>query len=264
MLTLDDLDHFDDRSLVGLFADAVLQDHGMAAKRREHMLACLRFCRGVPTQQLSDGGLLTARDELRGLLRSLQRGRRLQAEDLTMLLEGALESLGETGRLEGEPPAAAALRHALEGAIEAAAQSFAASPSRSPLLLDALAGGRFGLTAACRLAALEDSGGRFGSPAEIDVELALDGTDLPDGVRVRLSIASRLWRWRATEDCAIAFEGEAPMPVPGEDGVVLALVGGLALQNGRSAAAWSRALREWAATSRGNQGRSPGECHDHC
>ena len=244
MLTLDDLDHFDDRSIASLFADASLQDDGNAARRRERMLACLRFCRDMPTPELADGGLGRAREGLRGLVRGLRRGRRLQTEDLAMLLEDALECLGEESRRPGQPAETVLLRHALEGAIEAAAQSACGTPTQHPMLLDALARGQFELSSASRLASLEDGGGRFGSPADVDVELLLDGRTLPARVCLSLEIASRLWRWQATDAGAIAFnEGPAEL-VPGDDGVVRAVVTGLALQNGRTVVSWSRALRE--------------------
>lgn len=243
MLTYDDLDHFDDRSIAGLFADAALTESADARMRRERMLACLRFCRDVPSAELRDNGLGAARRLLRRAWRSQQRDRRLPPEVLAGTVENALHGLGELTRRPGESAEAASWRHAVEGAIEAAARDGAQAGTALPRLRDALARGEFELGADARLAPLEAALSKFGgaSGVEIGIELTLDADGLPGRAYLDLVLACGLWRWSALAGCRIAFDGQETEALAADDGVVAILLAGLAVQNGRAITGWAKA-----------------------
>lgn len=251
MLTYDDLDHFfDERVMAGLLDPALApQESASARVRRERILACLHFCRGIPSEQLAADGMHTARRLLRRALRSHQRERRaVGAEALDFVME-ALEVLGESQERQDESAAAAAVRHAVEREIEAAAQARSPAGSAVPRLLAALARGDFEMGTDTQVAALEEASRKFNGSAEVEFHFRLDG-DSPDAsghAQVRLAIACSLWRWSALPGATVVIDGQAPVPLASDDELLPVMVAGLSAQNGRLITQWAAAVHGEAA-----------------
>lgn len=244
MLTLDDLDHFNEQRMAHLFAPPSQRDADSAA-RRARILACLKACHNIPDRELIEGGLHTARRALKSVLRSQQRRHRVEADELEATLHGARRALGEPAERPGEPADAAAERYAVEAEIQAAAVKSSDSDMDScdAELMDALADGEFELCPSSNLAALSESAGKFGSAAKItvDVDLAVDSQAPAQLVRVHLVIETGFWRWVAQDGCCMSRNGDPAVFLPPGDGVVHALLCGLALRGGRTVAAWAEA-----------------------
>lgn len=243
MLTYDDLDHFDEQTLTGLFALAGDDEQGNALKRRERVLACLRFCRDVAFEDLPEAGVQTARRLLKRALRNQQRSRRSQPEVVEDFLLAALRALGEPCGRHEEAAEVAALRHSVEREIEAAAQARRHGGSRLPLLLETLARGDFEIGTDSNLAPLDEALGRFNGLAAIDLVLVLDGEGVPATARIHLPIACGLWRWTVREGCAVAFDEEMPQPLPADDALIPAVLAGVSLQGGRAITIWAQAVQ---------------------
>lgn len=248
MLTYDDLDHFDERTMAGLFALPGAEEQANALKRRERILACLRFCRDVAFEELPEAGLQTARRLLKRALRSQQRSRRSQPEIIEDFLAGALQALGETAGPSAEAAEVAALRHSVEREIEAAALARLHGDTRLPLLLETLAQGDFEIGAGSNLEALDEAIGKFSGQAEVDIELILDGDGYPASARFHLAIACGLWRWSALDGCTIAFDDDAPLSLPANDALVPVLLAGLSVQGGRAVTFWAKAVHPQAVS----------------
>lgn len=242
MLTLDDLDHFNEQRLTHLFAPPSQRDADSAA-RRARILACLKACQNIPDRELIEGGLHTARRALKSVLRSQQRRRRIEVDELEASLHGARVALGEPAERPGEPADAAAERYAVEAEIQAAAVKLSDMGSRDAELMDTLARGEFELCPSSNLAALSQAAGKFGGAATIavDVDLAVDGKTPTQLARVHLIVETGFWRWTAQDGCCMSRNGDPAVFLPSGDGVVHALLSGLALRGGRSIAAWAEA-----------------------
>jgi hypothetical protein len=245
MLTYDDLDHFDEPTLAGLFAQAGDEGPGNAQKRRERILACLRFCRNVAFDDLPEAGVQTARRLLKRALRNQQRSRRSQPEVIGDFLEAALRALGEPCGRHEEAAEVAALRHSVEREIESAARARLHGDTRLPLLLETLARGDFEIGTDSNLAPLDEALGRFNRLAAVDLVLVLvlDGEAAPAMARIHLPIACGLWRWTVREGCSVAFDADTPLPLPADDALVPAVLAGLSLQGGRAIAIWAEAVQ---------------------
>lgn len=243
MLTYDDLDHFDSRTMAGLFDPAVaLQEQAGTAMRRERILASLHFCRDVSTASLAAGGLEKGRRLLRRALRSQQRDRCPPPAERLAWLEGALLALGENPRRNEESPEIAALRHAVEREIESAARTRFGMRSAFPALLAALAQGDFEIGPASRVADLEEAGRRFGAVADIEVELLLDECEAA-AARIRLAVACGLWRWSLQEGGWVEFAGGEALPLAADDELPAVLLSGISVQGGRLLAQWAAAVQ---------------------
>lgn len=243
MLTYDDLDHFDEQALAGLFGLAGDDGQGNALKRRERLLACLRFCRDVAFEDLPEAGVQTARRLLKRALRNQQRSRRAQPEVVEDFLLAALRALGEPCGRHEEAAEVAALRHSVEREIEAAAQARRQGGSRLPLLLETLARGDFEIGTDSNLAPLDEALGRFNGLAAIDLALVLDGEGVPATARIHLPIACGLWRWTVREGCTVAFDEDTPQPLPADDAIIPAVLAGVSLQGGRAITIWAQAVQ---------------------
>lgn len=241
MLTYDDLDHFDERTMSGLFGLPNPDDQANVHKRRERILACLRFCRDVTVEDLPEGGLHTARRLLRRALRSQQRDPRMRSEVIEEFLGDALQALGDASQPDAEPAEAAALRYSVEREIEANALLRAGNESVAPQVLETLARGDFRIGTGSRLAALDDALGKFNGSAVVELELVLDGG--PACARARLAVACGLWRWAAQEGCSLALDGDETLPLPAGDALASVLLAGLAVQSGRAITLWARAVQ---------------------
>lgn len=247
MLTYDDLDHFDEQAIAGLFAMHSAEEQSNTLKRRERMLACLRFCRNVAFEELPDAGVQTARRLLKRALRSQQRSRRVQPEVIEDFLQGALRALGEPfGRME-EAAEVAALRHSVEREIESAAMAHLHGDTRVPILVDALACGDFEISADSNLASLDEIVGKFNGRADIDLEFILDGDSYPGTARVHLSIASSLWRWTVLDGSNIALDDGKPLALPAADALIPIVLAGVSAQGGRALSIWAQAVHAQAA-----------------
>lgn len=242
MLTYDDLDHFDERTMAGLFASPDKEAEADTRKRRERILACLRFCRDAVAEDLSEGGLMIARRLLRRALRSQQRDHRAHTELVQDLLEDALAALGEHVRPAYEAAEVAALRHTVEREIEAAARARGAGETVVPALFELLARGDFYISPASDLARLDEAIGKFNGSAQVEIEFALDA-DLPAKARIRLAIACGLWRWSALPGATVAFDDGEEQPLPAGDALVPVLLAGLSLQSGRAITLWASAMQ---------------------
>lgn len=248
MLTYDDLDHFDEQTMARLFASHDAQEEAQVLKRRERILACLRFCRDVGFEELPEAGLQTARRLLKRALRCQQRSRRSQPEVIGDFLEGALRALGESGCRQEEAAEVAALRHLLEREIEAAALAHQHGDTRLPLLLEALALGQFEIGAESELGALDEALSKFNGRAEIDLEIILDGDSCPSTARAHLVITCGLWRWSALDGCSVAFDDGDPLPLLVSDALLPVLLAGVATQGGRAATIWAKAMHAHPAS----------------
>lgn len=140
-----------------------------------------------------------------------------------------------------EAAEATALRYAVEREIEAVAQHLAALRSRLPLLLERLAGGRFEIGPASRLAALEQTLREFGGRAAVDVELRFAAA-VPARAMVGLDIERSAWCWSAPAGCRVLLPGGELFRLPADDALVAALLAGLAFQGGWALAFWARSL----------------------
>lgn len=243
MLTYDDLDHFDEQTMAGLFALPGAEEQGNALKRRERILACLRFCRDVAFEDLPDAGVLTARRLLKRALRNQQRSRRAQPEVVEDFLLAALRALGEPCGRHEEAAEVAALRHSVEREIESAAQAHLRGDSRLPLLLEMLARGDFEIGTDSNLAPLDEALGRFNGLAVIDLVLLLDGAGAPATARIHLPMACGLWRWTVREGCTVALDENMPLALPADDALIPALLAGMSLQGGRAITIWAQAVQ---------------------
>lgn len=243
MLTYDDLDHFDERTMAGLFGLADAEAKANALKRRERILACLRFCRDIPEEELGEAGLLTARRLIKRALRTGLRDCPQRAESLESLLAGALLALGDPPLPAYEAAEVAALRHAVEREIEAAARARVDTDTDAPFLLEILRRGDFAIGPASDLASLDEAIGKFGGNAEVDLELILDGDDHPAGVHVRLGVACGFWRWSAPNGCSLAFADGNSLALPAYDALIPVLLAGLSVQSGRAITLWAKAVK---------------------
>lgn len=242
MLTYDDLDHFDEQTMAGLFALHDGEEQANVLKRRERILACLRFCRDIAFEELPEAGVQTARRLLKRALRSQQRNRRMQPEAIEDFLENALRALGEPRSRDTEAAEVAALRHSVEREIESAAQARLHGETRLPLLLEALARGDFELSTGSRLGPLDEAIGKLNGRAEIELELILDSGGCPTVARFHMAVACGLWRWSAQEGCSVAVDGEEALALPAGDVLVPALLAGVSAQGGRAIAIWAQAV----------------------
>lgn len=242
MLTYDDLDHFDEKTMAVLFSRYGAQEQADVQKRRERILACLRFCRDVDFDELPEGGVQKARRLLKRALRSQQRNRRPQVDVIGDFLEAALRALGEPCCREEEAAEVAALRHSVEREIESAAQARLHAESRLPLLLETLACGDFELGKGSNLARLEDIIGKFNGQAEIDLEFVLDSDGYPSVAHIHLPLACGLWRWSVLDGCSVAFDEDEPLQLPSGDALIPVLLAGVSAQGGRALAIWSQAV----------------------
>lgn len=243
MLTYDDLDHFDERTLARLFGAADAKAPADILKRRKRIVACLRFCRDIREDELGEAGLLTARRLLKRALRTRQRERRGQAEGIEHLLADALRALGEPGGMAYEAAEVAALRHAVEREIQTAAQALVGADTGVRFLIEILARGDFAIGSNSDVAALDDAIGRFNGSAAVEIDLILDGDDRPASVRVGFTIACGFWRWSAPQGCSLAFADGGSAVLPANDALVTVLLAGLSVQSGRAVTLWSRGLR---------------------
>lgn len=247
MLTLDDLDHFNhfnDRSMALLSAPTPQRADAETLARLARIVACLNFCRDIPNEELVEGGLHAARRTLKSVLRSEQRKRRLPPDELMGAFEGALLVLGEQVERHAEPADAAAERHAVEAEIQAAANKSAGEATLDPQLADSLARGEFEILPSSNFAPLTETIGKFAAPATIDVDLAVDGAGPVQVVRIHLVVESGFWRWAARDGCCMSRNGDPAQFIAPDDGVVQALLAGLALRNGRAILAWAEAVGE--------------------
>jgi len=244
MLTLDDLDHFDDRSMVPHPAPPTRPTDAETLTRLARIVACLNFCRDIPNEELVEGGLHAARRVLRSALRSEQRRRRLHQDELMSAFEGALLVLGENSARHGEPVHAAPERHAVEAEIQTAAAKLAGTDTVDPELMDSLARGEFEILPSSDFAALTQTIGRFTAPTSVDVDLAVDAAGSAYLVRVHLIVESGFWRWTALGGCCMSRNGDPAVFMSPDDGVVQALLSGLALRSGRAIVAWAEAAAE--------------------
>lgn len=251
MLTYDDLDHFDERTMAGLFDPAVsVREQAQTQRRRERILACLHFCRDIPSGQLPADGMLTARKLLRRALRRHRREHGPAAEEMADFLESALAALGEPGGEAQEPIEVAALRHAVEREMEAAARTRSSTGTAVPALLEALARGDFEIGAGSDVASLQEAARKFNGSAEIEIQLRLDGGEFDSGslARFRLSIACGLWRWSAQPGCCVALDGQEPISLAVDDELLPVMLAGLSVQGGRAITLWSAAVGLQAAS----------------
>lgn len=245
MLTLDDLEHFNDRSLARLFAPGSQKADANALARLARIVACLKFCRDVPDEELTEGGLLVARRALKSVLRSQQRKRRLDPGELMEVLVGALVALGERTEHDSEPAGAAHERHAVEAEIEAVAGKLADTETCDMGLMNSLTRGEFEILPTSNLATLTEGSGKFAGAVRIDVDLAVDSDAAAHMVRVHLVVERGIWRWVAQEGCCMSRNGEPAVFLPPDDGVVQAILSGLALRSGRSIVAWAEAIGQY-------------------
>ena len=241
MLTFDDLDHFDDRSMALRSAPSPQPTDAETLRRLARIVACLNFCRDIPDEELVEGGLHAARRVLRSVLRSEQRRRRLPHDELMGAFEGALRVLGEKAARGGEPVDAAPERHAVEAEIQTVAGKLADKDTVDAQLMESLARGEFEILPSSDFATLTPTLGKFAAPCAVDVDLAVDGAGPAHLVRVHLVVESGFWRWTALGGCCMSRNGDPAVSMLPDDGVVQALLSGLALRNGRAIAAWAEA-----------------------
>lgn len=239
MLTLDDLEHFADRSMAHLFTPSVGRPDADRVARLARIVACLNACRDMPTEELAEGALAQARFRLRAALRQQRRGHRPDAAALMEAMEAALETLGQGAPVQGD--AAENERLEVEAEIQAAAGRLSGEDSEDAALLGALARGEFQILPSSGLGGLAEMVGSFGASARVDVDISIDRVGPADFVRVRLELEGGLWRWTAREGCCMSRNGEPAFFLPPGDAVVQALLAGLALRNGRTALAWAEA-----------------------
>jgi len=244
MLTLDDLDHFNDCSMAPLSARPPQRADAETLTRLARIVACLNFCRDIPNEELVEGGLHAARRTLKSVLRSEQRKRRLHPDELMGAFEGALLVLGEQVGRRTEPAHAASERHAVEAEIQTAAGKLVGEDTLDPQLMDSLARGEFEILPSSTVAPLTETIGKFAAAATIDVDLAVDSAGPAHVVRVHLVVESGLWRWAAQHGCCMSRNGDPAAFMSPDDGVVQALLSGLALRNGRAILAWAEAVGE--------------------
>lgn len=244
MLTLDDLDHFSGPNMAHLFAPSTRHADADTLARLSRLVACLNFCRDIADDELVDGGLHAARSTLKGLLRQQQRNRRLAPDELMGSLEGALLALGVQAQRHGEPSHAAPERHAVEAEIQTAASRATGEDTLDPQFMDALARGQFEILPSSNIAALTRTIGKSAGTVAIDVDFAVDGAGPASLVRVHLVVESGFWRWTAGDGCCMSRNGHPAVFLPPDDGVVQALLAGLALRSGRTIAAWAEATCE--------------------
>jgi predicted secreted protein len=244
MLTLDDLDHFDDRSTTPQTAPTIQPNDAQTLMRLARIVACLNFCRDIPNEELAEGGLHAARRVLRSALRSEQRRHRLPQDELMASFEGALLELGDKTARRGEPVHAAAERHAVEAEIQTAAAKLAGKDTVDPDLMESLAAGEFEILPSSDFAPLTRTMGKFAAPISVDVDLAVDGAGPAQVVRVRLLVESGFWRWTAQDGCCMSRNGDPAVFMSPDDGVVQALLAGLSLRSGRAIVAWAEAAGE--------------------
>ncbi len=244
MLTFDDLDHFDDRSAAQLFAPATQRVDADMLARRARILACLKFCRNISDRELVEGGLHTARRVLKSVRRSQQRKRRLDANELTAALEGMQLALGELQGAPAEPTDIAPERHAVEAEIQATAVKLMGTETCDADLMASLAQGEFEILPFSNSAPLTELIGRAAETVNIDVDLSVDGDAATEMVRVHLVVESGYWRWTAQEGCCMSRNGNPALFLLPDDGVVQAILSGLALRSGRAIAAWAKAVDE--------------------
>ena len=245
MLTLDDLDHFNNPGFAQLFAPSRRDSDAETMARRARILACLDFCRGVSDADLAGGGLHAARRIVKSVLRNQQRKRRSDPAELMDAMESVQLALGERASYDREPPEAAPERHAVEAEIQDAAIKLADVESSDPFLLDSLACGDFEILPGSDLASLAAVIGKFGGMAEIDLDLLVDSDATTQRVRVHLVIETGLWRWSAQGGCWLSRGGAPEAVLKPEDGVIQALMSGLALRSGRTIAAWAEKVFEY-------------------
>jgi hypothetical protein len=237
MLTLDDLEHFNDSSMAHLFAPSAGRQDADTVARLARILACLNACRDIPTEELAEGALAQARFRLRTALRQQRRGQRPDPAVLLGAMEAALAAIGAPQAEELGP----AERLQVEAEIQAVAARLADADSADPDLLRTLALGEFQILPSSELADLAEVVSKFGASARVDVDLAIDRVGPAHFVRVRLLLEGGLWRWTAQDGCCMSRNGEPAFFLPPDDAVVQALLAGLALRNGRTALAWAEA-----------------------
>lgn len=239
MLTLDDLDHFNNPGFAQLFAPSRRDGDAETVARRARILACLNFCRDIPDADLAGGGLHAARRVIKSVLRSLQRKHWSDADELTDALASVQRALGERVSHGREPIAAQPERHAIEAEIQSAASKLAAIETSDPLLLESLASGDFEILPGSDLASLTAVIGKFGGTAEIDLDLLVDSDTTTQRVRIHLAIETGFWSWAAQGGGWLSRDGAVEVVLSPDDGVVQALLCGLALRSGRTIAAWA-------------------------
>lgn len=240
MLTLDDLEHFSDRSMAHLFAPAGGQPDADKLARLARIMACLNACRDMDTEALAEGAQVKARFHLLTALRKQRRSRRADPAALMEAVAAALEALGQDLPQEQGPGVAERLE--VEAEIQAAAGKWTYEDALDPELMGSLARGEFEILPSSNLEALAETAGKFGGSAQVDVDLALDMEGASHLVRVRLLVEAGLWRWSAQEGCCMSRNGAPAFFLPPQDAVVQALLAGLSLRSGRPALAWAEAV----------------------
>lgn len=243
MLTLDDLDHFNNTGMAHLFASANRRVNTDSTARVARILACLNFCRDIPDTELVVGGMQAARRAIRAAVRRQQRQRRLDPSELLAALASVQAALGDHRSTEDEPPAAGPERHAVEAEIQDSALKLAGHETADGRLLTALITGEFEILPASNLAPLSAVIGKFSGTASIDLELAVDGEGATQMLCLHLVVAAGFWRWSAQEGCCMSRNGAPAVALAPDDAVVQAVLAGLALRSGRTIAGWLEAIR---------------------
>lgn len=242
MLTLDDLDHFNNSGMAHLFAAGGRRADPDTMVRLARIVACLNFCRDIPDNELVAGGLYAARRTARTLRRGRQRNRRFDASELLLTLESMQAALGEPAANREECQEAALARYAVEAEIQNAAAKLAGKATGDVPLLAALAEGAFEILPSSNLAPLVQVTGKFSGTAAIEVDLIVDGDSAAATVCVHLAIAAGFWRWTAEDGCCMSRNGDPAVFLAPDDGIVQALLAGLALRSGRIIAGWLEAI----------------------
>lgn len=240
MLTLDDLDHFGEARHAPLFPARSADADTDTAARLARILACLNFCREIPDDQLLAGGAGAARAHLRQAARAWRR-KRIDGDEFARALDAVGALLGVGLRHADESEQALALRSALEAAIEQAADDDTKASADAELLA-CLARGDFDLMPSSELDALPSTS--FNRAVEVDVDFVAQTPHGSEFVRVHLRLECGLWRWSANPGCCMSRNGAAAVFLDPDDGLVAALIAGLALRNGRPARDWADALAQ--------------------
>lgn len=166
------------------------------------------------------------------------------------ILDNARHALGEPGSGAGHPTRAAAIK---------ARQM----ESDDHELMEALADGDFEISPSSNLGKLTRTVGKLGGTMDIaiDLDLSVDHKTPLEQVRIHLVIEAGFWRWTARDGCRISRNGEAAVPLPAHDGLLHALLGGLALRGGCAIADWADAASDNGARNETpGAGRSPPLC----
>lgn len=187
----------------------------------------------------------------------------LDVDELITILDDVRLALGEPAGDANQLSRAVADRHAVEAEIQAATIRARHRESDDHGLMTALAGGDFEISPSSNLDTLTGIVGKLGSTTNIaiDLDLLVDHKTPPEQVRVHLVIEIGFWRWTARDGCRISRNGEAAVPLPAHDGLLHALLGGLALRGGCAIADWADAASDNGARNETpGAGRSPSLC----